>query len=947
MSDSSNASESAGKSDATVQQVPVATIHTFRGIALKVPYVDVADLLSSLSQHPLTCMYTSYTLSVIGKDEYRMIFVPYSLATLRLHVQRITDMLSYRYMLVPLTQAKTAEEVVSMYARQQGNDLIRPCLSSISTDFSVEPRLLKGELYSLKVETLEKEAVLVSCTRQGFKTASRKRTFETLWDLLLSVSEAFSKASKMLIQDLCKLTIVQTVSNPYEESSTLGSNSLREDDERSRSAFPNGLTLIWPRASDLDIRDWNLSFQEARDLPDPLIRDRESFQAYCEFLTTARKAARDIVEGNVLPINPEDPPEAQVFVHNYLFLTRTVPFSEVSEAGSKMPNVPHAYRNVKHELHALRMFLDAQTSDASLQNVEVPPTAVVDYFGHRILVQGLPPGLLSDKKGDCLIHGSVEEESNDGLAQISRSDANFKASLDGFFRKHFSNSEGISSQTKGVLGTDRRIYALELATSVPVETAFNVPESECVRVRPESVNDGKKLEFADLVSGFVGDCVQAEVFALTGAELVFLMHERGLNARALGRVSALAVQKAAEEASSRLDRNKYAFLDILCRREAFVRTCKNELRALMRTSSVLDAKVIVSFFNDLAVGKEDLLSKLASATKGRYEIDLGDVKAFHSRFVDFVVFKAVADAVGVVLSHRFNSVNLASKHPFSEEEFVAVETRTSSCYPFTGLGFAVLAAAKIAISESKVEEGLILLNRAASVFVSIQGPINRECAECYRLLGALHHALGDLHTAVYFQANAFEIGRRLLGEEHPIAFHGLETLANYAHSAGQLVAARVFYERCAKIVVTSGRSELVRAAVLNSLAAVLRDEGQFPQALQMAGLANEVYESMLGPQSPMVASTLLLIAVIMESMTRFRDALSVARRARDILASTYVASEQQSEKPEAKKDGESDPRLDQVNGLIARLAESAVSAERASKVAQQNLAAIAMPGSKK
>jgi protein TIF31 len=77
------------------------------------------------------------------------------------------------------------------------------------------------------------------------------------------------------------------------------------------------------------IRDWNEEFQVVKSFPkdniiQKLQRDRAIVKVYNDFLDAAVKGAIAIVNGNLIPLNPNEAEKQQVFVYNYIFFSFAV-----------------------------------------------------------------------------------------------------------------------------------------------------------------------------------------------------------------------------------------------------------------------------------------------------------------------------------------------------------------------------------------------------------------------------------------------------------------------------------------------------------------------------------------------------------------------------------------------------------------------------------------------
>lgn len=900
----------------TAPALRTVTVLAPRGNKLVLAAADQADLVSQLSVHPLTCTYTSYALE--GKEnELRMTFVPYSLLTLKLHLQRMTDILSYRYGLALTSmhqvESRSAHDTLDIVQRQLQGSLVRPTLLSLVSRVDKKPQLLKGELHVLSLVLADKQAIEVLCTRQGFKTESRKRTFETLHELLLSVSEHYARTSRLLFQDLQKLSSVHTVPNPFVEET--------------ESNLVTGLVLP---VHEFEIRDWNTAFQEAREIEaEELVRDREAFQVYCEFISAARRGVRDIVEGNLLPLNPEEPASSHAYLHNYIFYTRAVPKEDIpSTQQSQRPEEDiDMYKHAQIEMHAARLFLEsfADTLQSEDDRVSMGPQCVIDYCGHRIHAQGLIPGVLNDRKAECLLYGTIEGVSKDD--QRFHRPVNAWCSSIGL--QPLSNAS--SKSVKGVAGTDRRVYALEMWSVLPVDPSATTEEdSSVMRLRPELVQSKKSIDEA--INSFLEDVRHMEVYALTGQELVYLMHTHGINARHLGRV--------AQAASLVKDDVRVQYLQVLCRREAMVRVIKHAIRkALRSSSSTMDLSPVATLLESVIHLEPSALSTIVSNVNVKFPQIAVDQAHLTSVLGDvglgLVVVKSAIAAAGLVLrSSWFDEIAALSprpKHVFSVDDFEAIVPQVKTAYPHPRTGLSLLDSGRASLTKGQLEDGIVLVLKARAVLNAVHGPLSRPSADCLKVLAALHWALSDADAALQYQSQLYTVAVRLLGPEHPLAYHALESLGAMAHASSleygdaatasddkeksqqsinrkkELVGfAIVALERCLAIALRSGRSVLAQASVLGTLAAAYADAGEHDRALSAAVQVRAIQERIFGEDAEASVGSLQLIAQCLEKGGKYKEAIATLKKG-----------------VKAFKDQE-DQKVKELNADIARLTETAV-----------------------
>jgi protein TIF31 len=108
-----------------------------------------------------------------------------------------------------------------------------------------------------------------------------------------------------------------------------------------------------------------------------------------------------ISEGQVTPMNPNEPLRSQVFLHNNIFFSRAV------DAGLETFKVAKgdkaARKSASRDLHCLGALHRMERT-----GLHTLATAVVDYLGSRFVCQSILPGILSGEKTHTLLYGAVE-----------------------------------------------------------------------------------------------------------------------------------------------------------------------------------------------------------------------------------------------------------------------------------------------------------------------------------------------------------------------------------------------------------------------------------------------------------------------------------------------------------------------------------------------------------
>ncbi|KTF75202.1 hypothetical protein cypCar_00044123, partial [Cyprinus carpio] len=283
--------------------------------------------------------------------------------------------------------------------------------------------------------------------------------------------------------------------------------------------------------------DWNKELQTARDLPqrsleERLQRDRALLQVNSAFVCAVAQAVEKVMDGFVDSVSGshEDP----AFLCGGVFMS--MPANRDQVLGGE-----RSYRAAQRlELRCVQAYSDL---DGDLQNLHTIPTALADYRGVRLSVQGLAPGIQAPEQAEVpsgLLYGysagPMENPSRRKLLQLLAQSAK-ALSLQ---RHAVLGPTGhqlplfTSVDAQGFLGADGRYYLLDVYRTMPADANFLVEDGEegaemegsfprpyphgLCRLRPELVKafiQHKHAEFSERVkahmeeNGGVEECMKS------------------------------------------------------------------------------------------------------------------------------------------------------------------------------------------------------------------------------------------------------------------------------------------------------------------------------------------------------------------------------------------------------------------------------------------------------
>lgn len=352
----------------------------------------------------------------------------------------------------------------------------------------------KGHLLYLQVTTNEGEQYQVTSHVSGFyvnrstnqkfdpfpRAAPKDIAAHSLLTLISKLSPSFEESFQALLEyNNAKdpLAMFQ-LSNAIPASPWLVSppssvaNSHQADITRTQENY-----LISGLESADNLRDWNEEFQSTRELPretvqDRVFRERLTSKLFADYNEAAVRGAVLVARGEVAPLNPTEAKDAQIFVWNNIFFSFGADGvgTFATDGGDEAARVATG-KDV--------MGVKA-VNQLDITGLFTPGTVVVDYLGKRIVGQSIVPGIFKQREpGEHQIdYGGVEGKDvvaeNEAFAplfeQLSKALRVKKHAVwDKEDKRH--DLEG-SVETKGLLGTDGRKYALDLYRISPLDVTW-------------------------------------------------------------------------------------------------------------------------------------------------------------------------------------------------------------------------------------------------------------------------------------------------------------------------------------------------------------------------------------------------------------------------------------------------------------------------------------------
>ncbi|KAJ1914549.1 Intracellular distribution of mitochondria [Mycoemilia scoparia] len=224
------------------------------------------------------------------------------------------------------------------------------------------------------------------------------------------------------------------------------------------------------------LRDWNDDLQTLRELPrenlsERVLRDRQIHKWQAEFTEAAVAGAMAVVDGELLPINPLDPVDQQMYLRENIFYSKG---TDSRDTFAELGGDEAAHVATGKDIEGVRLI-----NRIDPKSIHTLGSVVVDYRGTRVVAQTIVPGIFSSHSEKQIVYGSIDNgkkiESSEDFHQVVKDEISKALHLP---EHQVKDEDGklytlyTSVETKGIIGTDQRKYLLDLYRLNPVDIEF-------------------------------------------------------------------------------------------------------------------------------------------------------------------------------------------------------------------------------------------------------------------------------------------------------------------------------------------------------------------------------------------------------------------------------------------------------------------------------------------
>ena len=301
-----------------------------------------------------------------------------------------------------------------------------------------------------------------------------------------------------------------------------------------------------------------------------------------------------------------------------------------------------------------------------------------------------------------------------------------------------------------------------------------------------------------------------------------------------------------------------------------------EALRLMEESEGPDSPDVVNLLNDLAdieTDRQDFPAALALAERAQAIADrLGDrfsgEGAVRIRVRTLELLGTIRRTLG---DHARAEVDLRSALKTATAEFGEVSAEAAEARNNLGVLYKHCG---------RFDDGLRLYKQA----LSSTGEESLARGTIYHNIGGILHAQGNFAAAEEPARKAWEISRRLLGEDDPRTMVDAAAYAGVLDGLGSCEESERIYRRALEIFETAyGPRHYEVAANLHNLAALLAARGLYQEAEEYYRRALAIKEELLGAGAPDVALTRHNLGNMLNRAGRFTEAVPLLKNAVAIL----------------------------------------------------------------
>uniref|UniRef100_H2Y5F1 Clu domain-containing protein n=1 Tax=Ciona savignyi TaxID=51511 RepID=H2Y5F1_CIOSA len=427
----------------------------------------------------------------------------------------------------------------------------------------------------------------------------------------------------------------------------------------------------------------------------------------------------------------------------------------------------------------------------------------------------------------------------------------------------------------------------------------------------ELLKQAARFIITNQIPTFIKDCLEHTAMPTDGASLSDCLHERGINARYLGKIVKLIGTTPALQHVYRI-----GLMEII------LRAAKHIMRGYLQNVDQCSVSSAVSHFLNCLLGsfptplphlpEEELISnkRKKKARKQRAQSTSGgqraawhiltpeavweQIEAEASDYYDFKIgVKSVDELVekhsvhkvallrrlcitmGIQLLVKDYTFDSRHKPPFTEEDITNMYPVIKHAPPRASDAYQFYTSAQTKVQQGYLKEGYELFSEALNLFNNVYGAVHGEIAACYRHIARLNYMMGEHADAITNQQKAVILSERVLGIDNVTTIMDYISLALYCFANRKISAAlKLLYRARYLFLCVHGNDHPEISLVNSNIGLVLHGVQEYDLSLRFLEEALKINIKYHGEKSLKAALSHHLVARAYSCKGEFRSALN-------------------------------------------------------------------------
>jgi len=438
------------------------------------------------------------------------------------------------------------------------------------------------------------------------------------------------------------------------------------------------------------------------------------------------------------------------------------------------------------------------------------------------------------------------------------------------------------------------------------------PTGDNFKKQQQLVQDAADFLITVQIPGFIRDCLDHSTAPMDGATLTDAIHNRGINMRYLGKITAML---------SKVPQLEYVYTIAVS--ELVMRSAKHIFTAYLQGLDMLSLSSAVSHFlncllsscpSPVTVIPDQLHSKKRSRNRSKkqtkqspltptdsvewasltpkalwaqvknecksyYDWDLSmdsiDALTETLSITKVTLLRSFCIKTGIQILLREYSFDNKQQQTFIEEDIINMYPIIKHINPRATDAYNFYTTGQSKIQQGFLKDGYELISEALNLLNNVYGAMHPEIAQCLRMLARLNYIMGDHYEAMSCQQKAVLMSERVNGVDHPYTITEYTHLALYCFANTQVsTALKLLYRARYIALLVCGENHPEVALIDSNIGLILHAVGEYDISLRFLEKALALNIKYHGMKSLKVAVSYHQVARTQSCMGDFRSALA-------------------------------------------------------------------------